>query len=101
MFTSLDYLIDLIIKLYILSVCYVMLLSWYCQTPVLGLGVDFTFAWDNKNDNKTEVESVQLGKLYGQQQLRYCCLRVCVVVVGGVGGVERHLRVLHWAKVLV
>ena len=26
----------------------------YCQTPVLGLrlGVDFTFAWDNKNNKK-------------------------------------------------
>ena len=26
----------------------------FCQTPVLGLrlGVDFTFAWDNKNTNK-------------------------------------------------
>ena len=26
----------------------------YCQTPVLGLGlgVDFTFAWDNNNDKK-------------------------------------------------
>ena len=25
----------------------------YCQTPVLGLGlgVDFTFAWDNHNNN--------------------------------------------------
>ena len=22
-----------------------------CQTPVLGLGVDFTFAWDNHNHN--------------------------------------------------
>ena len=26
--------------------------SFYCQTPVLGLGlgVDFTFAWDNHNN---------------------------------------------------
>ena len=23
----------------------------FCQTPVLGLGVDFTFPWDNKNNN--------------------------------------------------
>ena len=51
MFTLLDYLIDLIVTLYILSLCYVMFLSWYCQTPVigLGLGVNFTFAGDNHN----------------------------------------------------
>ena len=26
---------------------------WFCRTPVLslGLGVDFFFAWDNKNNN--------------------------------------------------
>ena len=24
----------------------------FCQTQVLGLGVDFTFAWDNDNNDK-------------------------------------------------
>ena len=54
MLTLLHYLIDLIVTLYILYVCYVMFLSWYCQTPVLGLGlgVDFTFAGDNHKNHK-------------------------------------------------
>ena len=69
MFTLLDYLIDLIITLYILSVCYVMFLSWYCQTPVLGLGVDFTFAWDNnrnnKNNNNNDSKNPHLNFLKG------------------------------------
>ena len=30
-------------------------ISKYCQAPVLGLGVDFAFAWDNNNnDNKND-----------------------------------------------
>ena len=33
-----------------------MIIQSYCQTPVLGLGlgVDFTFAWDNKNNHKND-----------------------------------------------
>ena len=31
----------------------------FCQTPVLGLGVDFTFTWDNNdNDNKPHINFV-------------------------------------------
>ena len=38
------------------GVCFLGLFSgiWCCQTPVLGLGlgVDFTLAWDNHNNDK-------------------------------------------------
>ena len=68
MFTLLDYLIDLIVTLYILYVCYVMFLSWYCQTPVLGLGVDFTFAGDNhKNHNNPQINVVK-GTVLGDKE---------------------------------
>ena len=32
----------------------IWLLNYFCQTPVLGLGlgVDFTFAWDNHKNHK-------------------------------------------------
>ena len=39
-----------------------------CQTPVLGLGlgVDFTFAWDNnKNNNKNNDKKSHLNLLKG------------------------------------
>ena len=70
MLTLLHYLIDLIVTLYILYVCYVMFLSWYCQTPVLGLGlgVDFTFAGDNhKNDNNPHLNFVK-GTVLGDKE---------------------------------
>ena len=40
----------------------------YCQTPVfgLGLGVDFTFAWDN-NDNNPHLNFVK-GTLLGDKE---------------------------------
>ena len=68
MFTLLDYLIDLIVTLYILSVCYVMFLSWYCQTPVLGLGLDFSFAGDNhRNRNNPRLNFVK-GTVLGDKE---------------------------------
>ena len=71
MLTLLHYLIDLIVTLYMLSVCYVMFLSWYCQTPVLGLGVDFTFAGDNhrnhKNHNNPRLNFVK-GTVLGDKE---------------------------------
>ena len=35
----------------------------FCQTPVLGLGlgVDFTFAWDNKNPHLNFLKGTVLG----------------------------------------
>ena len=47
----------------------------YCQTPVLGLGlgVDFTFAWDNhnnhndKNDNNPHINFVK-GTVLGDKE---------------------------------
>ena len=46
--------------------------SVYCQTPVfgLGLGVDFTFAWDNhnhKNDNNPHLNFVK-GTVLGDKE---------------------------------
>ena len=44
----------------------------YCKTPVLGLGlgVDFTFVWDNKNDNnkKSPHLSVSKGTVLGDKE---------------------------------
>ena len=42
----------------------------YCQTPVLGLGlgVDFTFAWDNhKNHNNSHINFVK-GIVLGDKE---------------------------------
>ena len=43
----------------------------FCQTPVLGLGlgVDFTFAWDNdKNDNNPHLNCVKETVLGDKEQ---------------------------------
>ena len=31
-----------------------VIVNIFCQTPVLGLGVDFTFAWDNNNNDNND-----------------------------------------------
>ena len=40
---------------------------FYCQTPVLGLGlgVDFTFAWDNNNNNHNNHNNPHLNFVKG------------------------------------
>ena len=56
----------------------IQILLRYCQTPVLGLGlgVDFTFAWDNpyihnhkndKNDNNPHLNFVK-GTVLGEKE---------------------------------
>ena len=46
--------------------------AYFCKTPVLGLGlgVDFTFVWDNKNDNnkKSPHLSVSKGTVLGDKE---------------------------------
>ena len=43
----------------------------FCRTPVLGLGlgVDFTFAWDNKN-NKDPHLNLLKGTVIGDKEQR-------------------------------
>ena len=42
-------------------------LRWFCQTPVLclGLGVDFTFAWDNHNNHNHNHNNPHLNSVEG------------------------------------
>ena len=53
-------------------------ISKYCQAPVLGLGVDFGFAWENNNNNNDKLGqswaklSCQLG--FGCTVINICCL---------------------------
>ena len=39
----------------------------FCQTPVLGLGlgVDFTLAWNNKNNDNNDKNNPQLNFVKG------------------------------------
>ena len=41
--------------------------NYFCQTPVLGLGlgVDFTFAWDNHKNHKNENDNPHLNFVKG------------------------------------
>ena len=41
--------------------------KYFCQTPVLdlGLGVDFTFAWYNNKDNNNDKNNTQLNFFKG------------------------------------
>ena len=41
---------------------------FFCQTPVLGLGVDITFAWDNNNNNNDNDKNPNLDFLRGTVQ---------------------------------
>ena len=42
----------------------------FCQTPVLGLGlgVDFTFAWDNNNHKNTPHLNFVKGAVLGNKE---------------------------------
>ena len=44
-----------------------IIVQLYCQTPVLGLGlgVDFTFAWDNHNENHNNHNNTHLNFVKG------------------------------------
>ena len=53
--------------------------DFFCRIPVLGLGlrVDFTFAWDNNNNNKLGLSWANLS-----YQLGFCCnlLEICCII---------------------
>ena len=63
--------------IYYVNVTYRSRFDNFCQTPVLGLGlgVDFTFAWDNhdnnnhKNDNNPHLNFVK-GIVLGDKEQR-------------------------------
>ena len=46
---------------------HMLLLNNFCQTPVLGLGlgVDFTVAWDNNNNNDNNDNNPHLNFMKG------------------------------------
>ena len=47
-----------------------MKLIYFCQTPVLGLGlgVDFTFAWDNNNNQSNPHLNFVKGTVLGDKE---------------------------------
>ena len=41
---------------------------WNCRTPVLGLGVDSTFTWDNKNNKNKDIKNNKNPHLRGDKE---------------------------------
>ena len=63
----------------------------YCQTPVLGLGlgVDFTFAWDHKNKKNPHLNFLERVRLKSQLANQSSQVKLQLEAAMSTTGVEK------------